>query len=127
MIARDIMTTQVLTVPVETSIKQAMILCVEIGISGLFVVDENQDIIGVVTEKDLLIAYDQLKEVKSPIRDFIKRDIISIKEDTPVETISRILFEKNIIRVPVLREKKIVGVVSRSDILRAVLRQQSGR
>lgn len=122
MTAKDIMTTQVLTARPDMSLKDAMRLCVEICISGLVVADDDMSLVGVITEKDLLVAYDFLKETKSPIRDFIQKKVISVTEDTPVEEVSRILFANNIIRVPVINGNKVVGVVSRRDILRYILK-----
>ncbi len=115
------MTTQVLTVQPEMPLKEAMRLCVEIGISGLIVADAEMQLLGVITEKDLLVAYDFLQEIKSPIRDFIQQNVISVNEDTPVNEISRILFQHNIIRVPVVRGKTVVGVISRRDILKYII------
>ena len=96
MVAKDIMTTQVLTVKPSISIKEALRLLVEIEISGLIVVNEANDIIGVVTGKDILVAYDFLKQTQAPIDEYINRDVVSVKEDTPIEEISRLLVQGNI-------------------------------
>ena len=120
--ARDIMTTQVVTVHPSATLEEAMKLIVEIEISGLIVVDQNSDIVGVVTEKDLLVGYDFLCQIKAPIAEFMNRQIISVTEDTPIEEISKLLVQRNILRVPVVRGKKVVGVVSRRDILRHILK-----
>jgi tRNA nucleotidyltransferase (CCA-adding enzyme) len=122
MVAKDIMTTQVMTVLPTTTIKEAITLIVEIEISGLVVLGDNSEVIGIITEKDLLVAYDLLKETKSPIKDFVNCNVVSINEDTPIEEISRILVQSNIKRVPVLKGKQAVGVVSRRDILRHILK-----
>ncbi|HIE09604.1 MAG TPA: CBS domain-containing protein, partial [Armatimonadetes bacterium] len=52
--------------------------------------------------------------------DIMTREVVSVCEDTPVEEIARILTERGIKRVPVLREGKLVGIVSRADIVRAM-------
>jgi CBS domain-containing protein len=122
MIAKDIMTTQVMTVKSDTSIKEAMKLLVGIEISGLIVTDDQNNIVGVVTERDLMVAYDFLKELKAPLRDYMNTHILSVVEDTPVEEISKLLVQGDIRRVPVLKDSKVVGVISRRDILKCILK-----
>ena len=123
MLAKDIMTKNVICVKSNTTFKEAIELCVYKEISGLVVVDENNDIVGIVSEKDMLIAYDFLREIKNSIQDFVSRDIISVQEDTPIPEINKILLQRNIKRVPVLNGKKVVGIISRRDILRSILQK----
>lgn len=122
MVAKDIMTTQVMTVKAETSIKEAMKLLVGIEISGLIVTDDQNNIVGVVTERDLMVAYDFLKEIKAPIKDYMNTHILSVTEDTPIDEISKLLVQGDIRRVPVLRDNKVVGLISRRDILKSILK-----
>jgi CBS domain-containing protein len=118
MLAKEVMTQEVFTVRAQTSIRSAIELMMEHRISGLIVVDENMCAVGVVSEKDLLIAYDFCHKLDEPIGEFISREVIDVGEETPIEDISRLLVQHNIKRVPVLRERKVVGVVSRRDILK---------
>ena len=124
MIAKEMMTTQVMTVKPETSIKEAMKLLVGIEISGLIVTDSNDDIVGIVTERDLLVAYEFLGQILAPIGDYMNKKIIGVDENASFEDISKMLGQGDIRRVPVLRGKKVVGVISRRDLLKAVLSQQ---
>ena len=124
MIAKEMMTTQVMTVKPYTSIKDAMQLLVGIEISGLIVTDDNDDILGIVTERDLLVAYEFLGQVRGPISNYMNKNIVGIQEDTTFEEISKLLVQGDIRRVPVLRGTKVVGVISRRDLLKAVLHQQ---
>jgi len=118
--AKDIMTKDVITVTADVSVQDAIDLIIEKKISGLVVVGETGEMVGVVTEKDFLVAYDFLNETASSIGDFISKDVISVNEDTPIEEISKILVQKNIKRVPVLNEKVVVGIVSRCDVLKHI-------
>jgi len=115
--AKEIMTKDVITVTEATSIQEAIDLLIEKVITGLIVVDKHDKVIGVVTEKDLIVAYDFLSETTSPIGDFTSKDVISAAEDTPIEEIGKILVQRNIKRVPILKENKVTGIVSRRDIL----------
>ncbi len=122
MVAKDIMTTQVMTVQPSTSIKEAMKLLIGIEISGLIVADDQRNILGVLTEKDLMVAYDFLKDLKAPIKDYMNTNLITVTEDTTIEEISTILVQGDIRRVPVVKDGKVVGVISRRDILKAILK-----
>ena len=124
MLAKDIMTTQVVTIEPETTLKEAINLLVKIEISGLMVMKDDSELVGVISEKDLLVAYDFLGQVKTPVSDFVNREVISIEEDTPVEEISRLLVQQNIRRVPVVKDKKLVGIVSRRDLLKCILLEE---
>ncbi len=123
MTARDIMTTQVLTALPTTTVKEAMNLLVEVEISGLIVTDAENNIMGVVTERDLLVAFDFLGHIKAPIADFMHKGAISVQEDTSLTEVSQLLVQGDVRRVPVVRDTKVIGVVSRRDILRYILRQ----
>ena len=118
--AKDIMTKEVITVTSSAIIKDVIKLCIENKISGVIVV-ENDEVLGVVTEKDLLVAHDFLQDISQPIKDFISKNIIGIDEDTSVEEISRMLVQRNIKRVPVVKNNKLLGIVSRRDVLRCII------
>jgi len=65
-----------------------------------------------------------LKNPEAPIESFMNKDVISVEEDTPLDEVSRLLVQNDIKRVPVLKGKKVVGVVSRRDILRYILEKK---
>ncbi|HBG61092.1 MAG: hypothetical protein A2Y03_11520 [Omnitrophica WOR_2 bacterium GWF2_38_59] len=120
MLVKDIMTTQVLTIQETASLKEVIQLLVEIDISGLVVVNAAEEVVGVITGKDVLVAFDYLQQIKAPIKDYVSDGVISVSEESTVEEVSRILVQNNILRVPVLRDKKLVGIVSRRDVLRHI-------
>ena len=122
MFAKDIMTKDVITIKPETTIHEAMKIIVEKEISGLIVLNDKDEVVGVLSEKDLLVAFDWLGVVKPSIVDYYNKNVVSVTEDTPVQDINRLLVIKNIKRVPVIKDKKVVGVVSRLDILRHILK-----
>ena len=95
MLVKDIMTTQVLTVKETVSLKEVIKLLVEIDISGLVVVDDLEEVIGVITGKDILVAFDYLQQIKAPIKDYVSNGTISVTEDTTIEEASRILSIEN--------------------------------
>jgi len=117
MIARDIMTRKVYTIRSDARAQEAAQLLDQHRISGLPVVDEGNDIIGIVTEADIISKVD-----KEGLRvsDIMSTEVISVNEETPVSEIALLLTERKIKRVPVVQDGKLVGIVSRADIVHAV-------
>jgi len=143
--ARDIMTQPVITVSPETIWQDVIGVLLKNRISGVPVVDERNEVIGMITEADLILrqraelpksrlisffadlgsdpsrmAEEYRKAHGLVARDLMTREVISVKEDTPVEEIAAIMLRKEIKRVLVLAEGKLVGIISRADVLRAI-------
>jgi CBS domain-containing protein len=119
MIASEIMTRKVFTIHPDASVQEVAQLLSRERISGVPVVNADGVIIGIVTEADILGKADREGLRASHI---MSQQIIAVKEDTPVNEIATLLAERRIKRVPVLRDGKLVGVVSRADIVDAVAR-----
>jgi len=123
MVAADIMTKDVITLRPKTNIIDAVKALVNNKISGAPVVNDQGNILGVVTEKDLLVSLDfigmgEAQEVY--VEEFMTIDVITFDENTSVKEIIQTLVMKNIKRVPILRDNKVVGIVSRRDILKNI-------
>jgi CBS domain-containing protein len=80
-------------------------------------------VIGIVTELDLIRAVSRAgKALETTLaRDIMTRDVTCVDAETPIEDVMNVLEEKNIIRVPVTDQGKLVGVISRSDVLKAMI------
>ena len=117
MIARDIMTRTVCTTRPDTRAQEAAQLLSSKRISGLPVVDGHGNIIGIVTEADIISKVDREGLIVS---DIMSREVIMIDEEMPVNEIAVLLTERKIKRVPVVTAGKLVGIVSRGDIVHAV-------
>jgi CBS domain-containing protein len=91
--------------------------------SGVPVAQSDGSVVGVVTELDLIRAVLRAgKALETTLaQDIMTRDVTAVDAETPLEEIMKVLEEKNIIRVPVTDEGKLVGVISRSDVLRAMI------
>jgi CBS domain-containing protein len=109
---RELMTRNVVTVPEEMPVYEVANLLTERRISAVPVCAEDGAVVGLVSEFDLLA-----REGKTA-RDVMSPGIISVSEDTDVEEVRFLLIERRIRRVPVMRGREIVGIVSRSDIVR---------
>jgi CBS domain-containing protein len=117
MIARDIMTRKVYTIRPEASAQETAQLLDQHRISGLPVVDEGNNIIGIVTEADIISKVDR---EGLRVSDIMSHEVTSVNEETPVSEIALLLTERKIKRVPVVQDGKLVGIVSRADIVHAV-------
>ena len=146
MLAKDVMTTKVISVSLDTGVEEIAKLLLEQGISGMPVLDAEGRLQGIVSEGDLIRRREGesgggswwlnlLASDEDRARDFIKvhghraedvmtRDVVAVDEDTPVGEIARILEKRRIKRVPVLRKGKLVGLVSRANLLHGLAAQK---
>lgn len=145
--AREVMTIKVVTVDENTPLRQIAKLLLERGISAVPVVDAGGTMIGMVSEGDLVrpasvkerqrqdwwlemlaagssLSPDFVAHVSSQDRaakDVMTRNVISVAEDTPVAQIAELLEKHRIKRVPVLKDGRIVGIVSRANLLHTLI------
>ena len=117
MIASDIMTRKVYTIHPEASAQEAAQLLSRHRISGLPVVNEDSKIIGMVTEADII---SKVHREGLRVADIMSHGVITVTEDTAVGEIASLLTERKIKRVPVVSGEKLIGIVSRGDIVHAV-------
>ncbi len=114
MVAKDIMTRDVITVGSTLTVKQLAMMLIKNQISGAPVSGKNGKIVGVVSEADIVSK--KGKDVKS----IMTKDIISVCENDSVEKIAQLMTTHRIKRLPVMRGDKLVGIVSRADIVSAI-------
>lgn len=144
--ARDVMTTEVAAVSPDTPTRQVARLLLERRISAMPVVDASGAPVGMVSEGDLVgrgaseraerrdwwlellaegtrLAPSFLEFVKAadrPVREVMATPVVTVSEDTELGAIARLLATHCIKRVPVVRGGRVVGIVSRADLLRAL-------
>jgi len=144
----ELMSTNLVVVPPETPITAIAELLAARGISAVPVVDKQGKPLGIVTEGDLirrlanepwgpLTWFLGLFQGTTPqvrrfatahgktAQDVMTADLITVQESTTVEEVVRLMEEHGIRRVPVVKDGKMVGLISRADLLRAVLRPQT--
>ncbi|HXE72339.1 MAG TPA: CBS domain-containing protein [Candidatus Nitrosotenuis sp.] len=147
MLARDIMSSPVISVPPEAPVEEVAELMARHRIGGVAVVDAQERLLGIVGESDLLyrVAHPHLppyveilgsiifleppgktdemvkKIVAVQARDIMNTRVVTVTEETPVEDVADLMIERKVRRVVVLRQGRPVGVVTRGDIVRGVL------
>ena len=114
MLAKDIMTKDVITVSPTATVKNLAKILMQNQISGAPVADKKGKILGVVSEADIVAK--KGKQVK----DIMSKHVVGVTDDTPVEKIASVMANHKINRLPVLRGQKLVGIVSRADIVGAI-------
>ena len=142
--ARDVMTLGVYTVKPTTSVKDVARLFMQRRISAVPVVDDQGKIIGIVSEGDLLHrseistqrrhpwwldlmvrdevldAEEYIKAHTKQVADIMTRNVITAEPDTPLQEIAEILAKYTIKRVPIVRDGRLVGIVSRANLVQAI-------
>jgi CBS domain-containing protein len=116
MLAKDIMTRDIVTVKPTMTVKSLAMTLIKNQISGAPVVGSNGKIIGIVSEADIV------SKKGKDVRALMSKKVISVSEDSSVEEIARLMTTHNIKRVPVMRNDEVLGIVSRADIVSAIAR-----
>ena len=149
-VASDIMTHDVAVVHPDTTLLDALKVMASHRISGLPVVDEQGTLVGMMSEGDVLgwhegfsarearwfdllaegfeLAPDFLREVQEQhrkIKAVMSSNPITVTETTPAREIASLMYAHSIKRVPVMRDGKLVGIISRADLVRALIQKLS--
>lgn len=147
LVAREIMTTKIITVTPETAVSELAQILATSNIGGAPVVDEEGRLLGVVTESDLI---DQTKKVHIPtvvaildsliflerpdkmekeirkiagtvVGDIYSKNPVTVEEETPLDEIATIMAKKHVHTLPVMRGEQLVGVIGKGDIIRTLI------
>ncbi len=130
--ARDIMTRKLVTVRPSTLVSDAIHLIVKKRVSGLPVVDDNGNLVGVLSEVDCLrhfavSEYDQQRDPeRGTVATYMTENCHAISPSTDIYTIADDFFEHRFRRLPVVDGDHLVGVVSRIDVLAGIERMAKG-
>ncbi len=138
--AMDLMTKKVISVSPETDVKAIAALLLKHSISAVPVIDADEHIVGIVSEGDLIRravseadrqqswwlevfaspqerATDFVKSHGRTAAEVMTRDVATVQEDTPVGQVAALLEKRRIKRVPVTRDGRLVGIISRANLL----------
>jgi len=151
--ARDVMTTEVVTFAVHEPITEAMQRLVDAGVDAGPVLDETGTVVGMLSTGDLIVQESQLhyptvinilgglfelpsskkefehdlnQAVAVDVEDAMTADPVTCGPDDTVETVATLMHDNDISRVPVVEDGRLVGIVARGDILRAIIAPREG-
>lgn len=141
--AADIMVTDVITVSPDTPVAEAADVLLRNRISGVPVVDANDHILGIVSEGDLMrrieahterrrswwlemfvsgdtLASEYVKSHGRKVADIMTRNVVTARETSPLSEIADLLERHRVKRLPIVRDGKLVGIISRANLLQAM-------
>lgn len=123
--AKDIMTKNVISVKKDASIFDALEILTANNITGIPVVREDMILVGVLSEKDALrLVYNQEDAEDKTVDDFMTQPAIHFDENESFLDICDCLMTNHFRRIPVTSEGKLVGIISRKDIIDYILKQR---
>lgn len=145
---RDVMRTDLVLIKKDATYKEVAKTLYDHKISGAPVVDDNGKLVGIISEKDLFKvlypyyktfyatpqAYADLEnrenkaqEVQDhPIGDYMSKEVVIISPDEPIMSAGATMLARHMHRLPVVEDGKLIGMVSRKSIYRAILQQKLG-
>jgi len=117
----DIMSPNVVSVAPETPVTEVVDLLVENDITGIPVVDSEGQLVGVVTEKDVMGVLVGPEAAAGQVRDYMTKDVVSFDVDDDVIAVCECLVNNHLRRVPILRGQRLVGIISRRDLIKYII------
>lgn len=121
--AGDIMTTNVITANKDMLLTEVMELLLRWHISGLPVVDDNGRMVGIISEIDLVnLAFDG-NAADTRVEEVMSKDVVSFGPEASLSELVKCFSKQRLRRVPIVEGDKVLGIVSRRDILRDMLRR----
>ena len=120
---REYMTTELVTITPDTELMRAVYLLVEHDISGMPVVDEGGTMVGILTERDCIataINAGYFDEAGGSVRDFMSSPVETAEADDSLMDIAERLRKSTYRRFPVIEDGRLVGLISRRDVLEAM-------
>lgn len=127
-VLRDVMTRGVISVPMDLPVREVAEKMIELNVSGVAVTDHNGEIMGVISELDILKAVSDQAILDCAAETIMNTHIQSVKPSTTLESAARIMMNRGIHRLLILSEQGVgasdrpVGILSTSDIVRELVR-----
>lgn len=120
---KDIMTRDVITISQDMSVQEICGTLIKHRLSGLPVIDKKRNLVGFVSERDIIASINLKDFPNKKAKDVMTKRVFSVKENVSAEEASKIFTEKPFRYVPVIRSSKVVGVISRKDVINRLLGQ----
>ncbi len=123
--ASDVMNTPIVAASIGASAREIALYMLLGGFSGVPILEHDGSLAGIVTELDLLHALGEGKSLdNTQVSEIMTRDVVTVDVGAPIDEMIQILESERILRVPVMEDGKLVGIVSRPDLLRAAVEPQ---
>lgn len=119
--AQDVMSRKIVAVSADATVEDAIRSLLEHHVSGAPIVDEQGCLVGIISEFQLLEAVYTPEIKQQRVSDLMTKDVVTVTEDASLSEITNMLLLHRIRRVPVVRDRKVVGIIARRDLLRYVV------
>ncbi len=146
LLAKDIMTKKVITISKDATLAELAKLLIKNKISGVPIVDKREELVGIVTEADLIIKESNLpfplsfsfaflesyesytkstKEyLETRVEEVMSTNVKTAREDMPISKVVNIMINNNINRIPILNnDGKLTGIITRADIVKTIIKK----
>ena len=118
---RDVMKKPVIVIGTNNTIREAAKKMVEKGIGSLVVIDSNEEVVGIVTERDLAKAIAEGIDLESPVTEIMSDEVFTVAPETSVLKAIEMMKLHNIRHLPVVEDDKLIGIVSLRDLAYAAV------
>lgn len=118
---KDFMQKITLAIKEDTSVECACKMLIEKQLSGMPVEDKKGNLVGFLSERDIINAISMGRSLKGKVGDIMTRDVFFMEDGASIEELSSVFMEKPYRYIPVLKNRKIVGIVSRNDVVNRML------
>ncbi len=144
--ASDIMETNIISVNPDTDIPRAVRILLDKHINGVPVVNDKEELVGILCQSDLIFAQKEMpvppifaildsifplssskkideefqKIAATTVAQAMVKDVVSVAPDTPVSEIASLMVEKHFHTIPVVKNKKLVGIIGKEDVLKTL-------
>ena len=105
------------TVQNDTPVKKISKVLTDMKVSNIPVVDKKGYLLGVVSEKDIIKWFSKSDFLSLKAEDIMTTKIIHVKDSDALEKVAKIFSEKNLRKLPVIKRKKVIGIITRDDII----------
>ena len=128
-VVKDYMNASLVTFKPDTPVLDAITTLVKHSISGAPVIDERGNLIGLLSEKDCMKVAMQAgyyEEVGGRVSEYMTANVMTVESETSILEVAKLFLEKGPRRYPVVEDNRLVGQISRRDVLKAILKIYSG-
>ncbi len=112
----DIMSYPVVTVNQDTLVEEVTLMLRDMGCTGMPVVDRDEKLVGVISRRDFKKVR-KSKQMQSPIKSIMSRNLVTIPHNKSAMEAARLMIKHDIGRIPVIKDDKIIGIITRSDAM----------
>lgn len=120
---KDIMNKEVVTIKQSATMQEVSRMLIKNRLSGIPVVDEKKSLVGFVSERDIIKALSTGVSLDTKAKDVMVKNVVSVKESDSIEQVSQVFTVHPFRYIPVTKRRKIMGIISRKDVIEKLLGQ----